>query len=554
LYTSNMTSNWGKKLEKKLNGLADSASKESIQTLANWVAFNRKHATIIATVLTGSLQGTRNINTNNNDTSNTTSSSSVNNNQGKRQWLFWQLIHEILMIERGNTKKWEKLGELRTLLGEALQPSMEHLGCAIPDKLKDLLEEWEEYDVFGGPSLMSQIWRLYQNKDNTNTNTNTDHDHDQTVSSNSNNAEETVSSVVGLVVPPVETSDFGGSTVVVDTLSIGSNNEDPSSESESVKETSEMVDSATNNSAPSSSTTTTIATGGNKDEQKKMIVQREEEEGENKNHGLVTTTAPSISYDEKVEKETQVVSKSNEINTTNKNQENSEKSLPSPTRRNPSLSLNQQIEYDFESKGVNPGIVESREFLDPCKAITTLQIARDIRTNTAVEISTALANLPSDVYEACEDLKSGKLEELDTTMTNDFSIRIPSNLIDFNIDEEASNLTMYQDIVQRQQKAREKLIYLLLKSRCQFGSMEAARGFYEMDHVAESLKKRKEMLSDALELEGLDTSEIFNSESSSTESSQTKKQQQLEPLLWYNPKNDDDITEELTETKKQRTE
>ena len=111
-----------------------------------------------------------------------------------------------------------------------------------------------------------------------------------------------------------------------------------------------MVDSATNNSAPSSSSTTTIATDGHKDEQKKKIVQREEEEGENKNHGLVTTTAPSISYDEKVEKETQVVSKSNEINTTNKNQENSEKSLPSPTRRNRSLSLNQQIEYDFESK------------------------------------------------------------------------------------------------------------------------------------------------------------------------------------------------------------
>lgn len=91
-----MTSNWGKKLEKKLNGLADSASKESIQTLANWVAFNRKHATIIATVLTGSLQGTRNINKNNNDT--TTTTTSAINNQVKRQWLFqFAYLHRDLL-------------------------------------------------------------------------------------------------------------------------------------------------------------------------------------------------------------------------------------------------------------------------------------------------------------------------------------------------------------------------------------------------------------------------------------------------------------------------
>jgi hypothetical protein len=46
-----MSSNWGPKLEKKLNALADSASKESIQTLANWIGFNRKHAAVIAQVL-----------------------------------------------------------------------------------------------------------------------------------------------------------------------------------------------------------------------------------------------------------------------------------------------------------------------------------------------------------------------------------------------------------------------------------------------------------------------------------------------------------------------
>ena len=175
-----------------------------------------------------------------------------------------------------------------------------------------------------------------------------------------------------------------------------------------------------------------------------------------------------------------------------------------------------------------------------------------------------MANLPEDIIETCKDLKSGQLKELDTAMTNEFSIRIPSVLIDMDINEESSNLNMYQDIVQRQQKAREKLIYLLLKSRCQFGSTEAARDFYEIDNVAENLKKRKEKLSDALELEGLDTSVIINDSTETTnKNSQQQQQQELAPLAWYKPDNDDDDddnkSEEIDqkiasiENKKQRT-
>ena len=174
-----------------------------------------------------------------------------------------------------------------------------------------------------------------------------------------------------------------------------------------------------------------------------------------------------------------------------------------------------------------------------------------------------MANLPEDIIETCKDLKSGQLKELDTAMTNEFSIRIPSVLIDMDINEESSNLNMYQDIVQRQQKAREKLIYLLLKSRCQFGSTEAARDFYEIDNVAENLKKRKEKLSDALELEGLDTSVIINDSTETTNKNSQQQEQELAPLTWYKPDNDDDDddnkSEEIDqkiasiENKKQRT-
>ena len=141
-----MSSSWGKKLDKKLDGLPDTASKESIQTLANWIAFNRKHSETIATALTSALQNFM--------------------NNEKRQWLFWQLIHEVLIRDNGNTLKWEKLGDLRIALGEALQPSMKILGNTMPDELETYLEEWEDLDVFGGPSVNSQIRRLYQSRKN----------------------------------------------------------------------------------------------------------------------------------------------------------------------------------------------------------------------------------------------------------------------------------------------------------------------------------------------------------------------------------------------------
>jgi len=479
-----MASNWGKKLDKKLTDLADSASKESIQTLANWIAFNRKHASTIATVLINALLESK--------------------SNSKRQWLFWQLIHEVLVMER-ESKKWVKFSELRVLLGEALQPAMENLGSTIPENLNDCLQEWEDHDVFEGPSIMSQIRRLYQNK-NIQT--------DKTTSPISTSKEDNPSIIIvnEITTKPKDTPILQSSDEKIEA------------------------------SATITTTPTTVENVKEKIDQDDQTINQ-----------VVLSTTPSSSEDVRNQKQQE----------TNTNQALSKKS-PSPQKLNSFSHLNQLVEYDFESKGVTPGEVESREFLDPCKAITTLQIARDVRTNTTVEISTALANLSPDIMEACQDLKNGKLKELDTAMTNDFSIRIPSILLDVDVNEETSNLNMFQDIVQRQEKAREKLIYLLLRSRCQFGSMEAARDFYEMDNVASNLKKRKEMLSDALELEGLDTSQIIDDSTteSSNKNSQNKKkdeQQELVPLVWYKPDNDENTSEEIigktesVEKKKQRT-
>uniref|UniRef100_A0A7S4ERL5 CID domain-containing protein n=1 Tax=Pseudo-nitzschia australis TaxID=44445 RepID=A0A7S4ERL5_9STRA len=453
-----MSSSFGNKLRKKLNSLGDTASKDSVQTLSNWIGFSRKHAPITATVLAKNLQDSK--------------------NNSKRQWMYWRLIHQVLVNENGNASKWEKLAQLRFALGEALQPAMKILGNAMPDQLETCLEEWEDKNVFGGPSLISQIRRLYQNRNNLATSINKP-------STTKNSITADISNITSSTAKALESSSEPSGTSARSTIELN--------EKEKIAAThagDASLEHITNDDD-------TVYQGpDNSDE--------------------------DVATEKVKQEESQKKSKSSMI-------EKVSTKSPSPQKRY--SFLNQQVDYDFESKGIPSGKVESREFLDPCKAITTLQIARDVRTNTALEISTALTNLPADVLTACQDLNSGKLDELDIATTNEFSIRIPSSLIDMDIDEESSSLNMFQDIVQRQQKAREKLIYLLLKSRCKFGSMEAARAFYEVDTLTQKVEKRKELLSDALELEGLDTSEI------ATGNSNSKKHdhEDLPPLTWYEP-------------------
>ena len=177
-----MSSAWGTRLEKKLNGLADTASKESIQTYSNWIAFNRKHVRTITSVLSQALQD--------------------NKNNDKRQWLFWEIINEILVREKGNTVKWERLNELRPALGEALQTAMKQLGNTMPDQLGKFLEEWEDLDVFGGPSLNAEIRLIFQNRKNLTTAEATD-----TAGSSSTTAKPQEASIASTAEAPMPSED-----------------------------------------------------------------------------------------------------------------------------------------------------------------------------------------------------------------------------------------------------------------------------------------------------------------------------------------------------------
>jgi len=51
---------------------------------------------------------------------------------------------------------------------------------------------------------------------------------------------------------------------------------------------------------------------------------------------------------------------------------------------------------------------------------------------------------------------------------------------------------------------------MLTQSRCQFGSIDAAKQFYQMDESIACLKRKRLLLSDAMELEGIDFEDEFD--------------------------------------------
>ena len=137
-------------------------------------------------------------------------------------------------------------------------------------------------------------------------------------------------------------------------------------------------------------------------------------------------------------------------------------------------------------------MVESREFLDPCKAVATLQIARDVRNDTPVQLNSMLSGLPEDIAATAQKIQNGemKVEDLTKATIQDFSMRMPAKLLELDLDEQYQTIKTFQDIIRQQQAAREQLIFLLLKSRCQFGSREAAKQFSDLQETSSILKKR----------------------------------------------------------------
>lgn len=174
----------------------------------------------------------------------------------------------------------------------------------------------------------------------------------------------------------------------------------------------------------------------------------------------------------------------------------------------------QEKEFDFECEGIPQKKVEIHQLQAPCKSIATVQITRDLHSDTALSVSSLLSTVPEPILKACRD-SMGQPPSQENDSINDFEKSaasidlttlpsIPDPVLDLNLKQILSKIRSHRDIVQKQKVARETLVNLLVQSRCQFGSKDTAKMFYGLRETINRLQNCKSKVLDAMELEGLD--------------------------------------------------
>jgi hypothetical protein len=192
-----------------------------------------------------------------------------------------------------------------------------------------------------------------------------------------------------------------------------------------------------------------------------------------------------------------------------------------------SSSNNKDLIYDFEAKGIPAAFVDPKEFIEPCRLIATLQIARDLRSDSAVQLSSLLQGLPESVRAfIAEAAENDGLYELTDERAREFCEIVNEQLLDIDMAEQLQNVITFLDIVRRQRVARQQILELIIASRCQFGANDAAAAYFAVnDNV---LKQRAQILADAMDLEGLEVQQVAVSAMAALEAD-------LPPLSWYSP-------------------
>jgi len=172
--------------------------------------------------------------------------------------------------------------------------------------------------------------------------------------------------------------------------------------------------------------------------------------------------------------------------------------------------------FDFEATGIAAAVVTPDQLAQPCHNLAALQITRDVRNDAAVQLSSQLGNMPADVRETCANG-----DKIDTATARDFAQRIDGSILDMDVTEELDHVSQLRTFITNQQAARQELYQLLVQSRCQFDAHEAAQALSTASVVP--LVKRRQILLDAMELEGLDVE---------TEGG-IQEDTELPPLTWY---------------------
>jgi hypothetical protein len=332
-----------------------------------------------------------------------------------------------LILDQDNPAKWDKLADLRLVLGEtvlAFLKNDENKNNTTADavktreKVSTLLKEWDSSNVFGGPTFINQLKR-----------------------------ELTAPSSQHQQLPPASSSTTG--------------KKDPPSSTDVTVAGAKVSppEASTNKAKPKEAPTSTVS--------------HKETTGDN--------SALSKKKDSKVNALPFAPAIQTESNTT---------------------------VYDFEAQGIPAATVEMKELQNPCKSLATLQIARDLRHESTVQVSSLLAELPAVIREQYMPT----FDSISDDKARDLSIQTNEAAIDVNVEDELANVRLFRDIIEKQKDSRQMLILLLVKCRCKFGSDTAAQAFEEASRAMGDLKKRQQVLQDAMDLEGIDVTEVMAGE------------------------------------------
>lgn len=169
--------------------------------------------------------------------------------------------------------------------------------------------------------------------------------------------------------------------------------------------------------------------------------------------------------------------------------------------------------------------MSTEQILIPYRSIATSQIARELRHDAIERISTIVNNvrIPMEDYPK-------QVQQVDAQQFTD-------EFLDLPLREALQTIEHYRNAIQHQYTARRHCVELLLKSRCQFGSKEAAEEFYSLQDKIKLLQQHISLLQDAMELEGLDFENVKKEEDEAMDSDDNltmdQRLQSLESLSWY---------------------
>ncbi|GFH44680.1 hypothetical protein CTEN210_01154 [Chaetoceros tenuissimus] len=490
------------KLIQRINNLSIAASKESIQTLVKWILFHvENHPNAIQQTLHQFVTPIQ-------DENKDTSSSSSKHMYSSQYRIAWNIIHELCLAHSpssiqtpANTppnpetsqeekEKWTATASLREALGEtviqpgleAMQTSLHHYFTQTASDIANLsLQSQASFTALKTMqekiSHMVQIWQ----------------------EENSFDSPTFVKGIKRLIAKIGNESD-GTSQVSKEAVS---------EETQEQEEASVEFETNTNGNDEDVDMQESTPLNAEKEVQ-------EQSEPEDKLGSTEHSTLSASSFG------TDVAMQESDKEDTKESKESTTAQTAESMKKEEEAKL---AEFDFDKYDIPEAKVSIHELSVPCKSIATLQITRDLRNDTSHNLSTVLATIPDSVLDTCRSLSKDVSPE-DVPLVEG----IPDDVLDLDVKSSLSNVVLHKEIIQKQKQFRQKCIELLIKSRCKFGSTDAAELYYSLDEVEEKLKKRKAMVLDAMELEGLDYD--LTGKSSDSRGQDNSDDDQLKDFEW----------------------